>query len=30
MSDHKLGKDSPSSKLLYAKDIPTYKKWVDR
>ncbi|WAR26076.1 PLXA4-like protein [Mya arenaria] len=30
MSEHKLGKDSPSSKLLYAKDIPTYKKWVDR
>ncbi|KAH3827947.1 hypothetical protein DPMN_129893 [Dreissena polymorpha] len=30
MSDHKLSKDSPSSKLLYAKDIPTYKKWVDR
>ncbi|XP_053378224.1 plexin-A2-like isoform X3 [Mercenaria mercenaria] len=30
MSEHKLGKDSPSSKLLYAKDIPTYKKWVER
>jgi len=25
-----LGKDSPSSKLLYAKDIPVYKDWVDR
>lgn len=25
-----LGKDSPSSKLLYAKDIPEYRKWVDR
>lgn len=24
------GKDSPSSKLLYAKDIPCYKDWVDR
>ena len=24
------GKDSPSSKLLYAKDIPIYKEWVDR
>ena len=30
MSDHRLGKDSPSSKLLYAKDIPKYKGWVDR
>lgn len=30
MSDHRLGKDSPSSKLLYAKDIPKYKKWVER
>lgn len=30
MSDHRLGKDSPSSKLLYAKDIPKYKAWVDR
>ncbi|XP_068154229.1 plexin A3 isoform X1 [Drosophila tropicalis] len=29
-SDHRLGKDSPSSKLLYAKDIPEYRKWVDR
>lgn len=28
-SDHRLGKDSPSSKLLYAKDIPIYKEWVD-
>lgn len=24
-SDHRLGKDSPSSKLLYAKDIPCYR-----
>lgn len=24
------GKDSPSSKLLYAKDIPSYRSWVDR
>merc|ERR1712156_1385099 len=29
-SDHQLGKDSPSSKLLYAKDIPIYKDWVTR
>ncbi|XP_059489451.1 plexin-A2 isoform X1 [Neocloeon triangulifer] len=29
-SEHRLGKDSPSSKLLYAKDIPQYKEWVDR
>ncbi|XP_055945383.1 plexin A3-like isoform X2 [Argiope bruennichi] len=29
-SDHRLGKDSPSSKLLYAKDIPVYKDWVER
>ncbi|XP_060822188.1 plexin-A4 [Bombus pascuorum] len=29
-SDHRLGKDSPSSKLLYAKDIPVYKEWVER
>ncbi|XP_050540179.1 plexin-A4 [Daktulosphaira vitifoliae] len=29
-SDHRLGKDSPSSKLLYAKDIPLYKDWVER
>ncbi|KAK6634573.1 hypothetical protein RUM43_011974 [Polyplax serrata] len=29
-SDHRLGKDSPSSKLLYAKDIPAYKEWVER
>lgn len=25
-----IGKDSPSSKLLYAKDIPSYRNWVDR
>lgn len=24
------GKDSPSSKLLYAKDIPSYREWVER
>ena len=30
ISEHRLGKDSPSSKLLYAKDIPKYKKWVER
>ena len=29
-SDQQLGKDSPSSKLLYAKDIPIYKDWVTR
>jgi len=29
-SEHQLGKDSPSSKLLYAKDIPIYKDWVTR
>ncbi|KAG5282062.1 hypothetical protein AALO_G00051820 [Alosa alosa] len=29
-SDHRLGKDSPSNKLLYAKDIPNYKSWVER
>jgi plexin A len=29
-SDHRLGKDSPSSKLLYAKDIPSYREWVER
>lgn len=30
MSEHRLGINSPSSKLLYAKDIPKYKKWVER
>lgn len=30
LSEHKLGRDSPSSKLLYAKDIPKYQKWVAR
>ncbi|KAL5015009.1 hypothetical protein ScPMuIL_009279 [Solemya velum] len=30
ISEHRLGKDSPSNKLLYAKDIPKYKKWVER
>uniref|UniRef100_A0A8C7ZEQ5 Plexin-A2 n=1 Tax=Oryzias sinensis TaxID=183150 RepID=A0A8C7ZEQ5_9TELE len=29
-SEHRLGKDSPSTKLLYAKDIPHYKSWVER
>lgn len=28
MSEQKLGKDSPATKLLYAKEIPKYKKWV--
>ncbi|XP_059158029.1 plexin-A2-like [Physella acuta] len=28
--EHKLTKDSPSGKLLYAKDIPKYKTWVSR
>ncbi|KAG8129858.1 hypothetical protein E2320_016557 [Naja naja] len=28
-SEHRLGKDSPSTKLLYAKDIPVYKGWVE-
>ncbi|PAV83924.1 hypothetical protein WR25_06330 [Diploscapter pachys] len=27
--DHQLTKDSPSSKLLFAKDMQEYKKWVD-
>lgn len=30
MPSHSAGKDSPSSKLLYAKDIPSYRSWVDR
>jgi len=30
MNEQKLGKDSPSCKLLYAKDIPKYKSWVER
>lgn len=30
LSEVKLGKDSPSSKLLYAKDIPKYQRWVER
>ncbi|KAH9508125.1 Plexin-A4 [Bulinus truncatus] len=29
-NEHKLTKDSPSGKLLYAKDIPKYKQWVSR
>ncbi|XP_071818203.1 plexin-A4-like isoform X3 [Apostichopus japonicus] len=29
-SDHPLTRDSPCSKLLYAKDIPNYKDWVNR
>jgi len=28
--DHMLTKDSPSSKLLFAKDILIYREWVDR
>ncbi|GFO07412.1 hypothetical protein PoB_003391700 [Plakobranchus ocellatus] len=28
--EHKLTKESPSGKLLYAKDIPKYKQWVAR
>jgi len=28
--EHRLGKDSPSNKLLYAKEIPGYKKEVKR
>ncbi|XP_071810480.1 plexin A3-like [Asterias amurensis] len=28
VSEQTLTKDSPSNKLLYAKDIPTYKEWV--
>ena len=30
MLEHKLTKESPSGKLLYAKDIPKYKQWVAR
>jgi plexin A len=29
-SEHRLGKDSPTNKLLFAKDIPKYRKWVER
>ncbi|XP_021370944.1 plexin-A1-like isoform X3 [Mizuhopecten yessoensis] len=29
-SEHRLGKDSPSNKLLFAKDIPKYRKWVEK
>jgi len=29
-SEHKLGKDSPSNKLLFAKDIPRYKGWISK
>ncbi|XP_067403019.1 plexin-A3 [Emydura macquarii macquarii] len=29
-SEHRLGKDSPSTKLLYAKDLPCYRGWVER
>uniref|UniRef100_A0A672I5P3 Plexin b2a n=1 Tax=Salarias fasciatus TaxID=181472 RepID=A0A672I5P3_SALFA len=28
-TEHKLSRESPSNKLLYAKEIPTYKKMVD-
>ncbi|ELT99438.1 hypothetical protein CAPTEDRAFT_157592 [Capitella teleta] len=30
LSEHRLGKDSPSSKLLFAKDIPRYRKQVSQ
>jgi len=30
ISEQKLGKDSSSSKLLYARDIPKYRKLVER
>ncbi|XP_065213054.1 plexin-A4-like [Planococcus citri] len=29
-AEHNLGKNSPTSKLLYAKDIPFYKQWVQK
>ncbi|XP_068780209.1 plexin-A3 [Struthio camelus] len=29
-SPQRLGKDSPSTKLLYAKDLPAYRAWVER
>lgn len=29
-TDHRLGKDSPSNKLLFAKDIPQYRDMVDK
>ncbi|XP_024078908.1 plexin-A3-like, partial [Terrapene carolina triunguis] len=29
-SPQRLGKDSPSTKLLYAKDLPGYRGWVER
>ncbi|XP_065215112.1 plexin-A1-like [Planococcus citri] len=30
IGEHYLSKDSPTSKLLYAKDIPRYKEWVKK
>lgn len=30
MNEHRLGKDSPSNKLLFAKDIPRYKQIVSK
>jgi len=30
VGEQKLSKDSPACKLLYAKDIPKYKKLIDR
>uniref|UniRef100_A0A8C5WZ14 Plexin B1 n=1 Tax=Laticauda laticaudata TaxID=8630 RepID=A0A8C5WZ14_LATLA len=30
LADHKLGRDSPINKLLYARDIPRYKQMVER
>lgn len=29
-TDHRLGKDSPSNKLLFAKDIPQYREMVTK
>jgi len=29
-ADNKLGKDAPSNKLLYAKEIVDYQEWVRR
>jgi hypothetical protein len=29
-SEHRLGKDSPSSKLLFAKDLPRYRRLVSK
>ncbi len=29
-TEHRLGKDSPSNKLLFARDLPIYRKMVNR